>query len=229
MSRVLCIIQARLGSSRLPSKILEPIGDFPALFHVAMRAHHALPKAKVLIASPKRDVPIISQEVAGDYFGWDGPENDVLGRFVAAIGVRRPTTVVRLTGDCPFVGVEGIQAVVDAVEAGEADYAWTGDQVNGLDAEAFTTDLLRDAHEHATDPADREHCTPWMRRHSRVWRYAGYDYLPRYRWTLDTTDDLYHLRDIAELIDTTPPDPSPAALHALIQAHPRLQRLEHAA
>ena len=228
MSRVLVLIQARLGSARLPSKVLEPIGDFPALFHVVTRAREALPKAKVLIASPKRDVPIISQEVAGDYFGWDGPENDVLGRFVAAIGVRRPTTVVRLTGDCPFVGVEGIQAVVDAVEAGEADYAWTGDQVNGLDAEAFTLDALLDAHERATDPYDREHVTQFIRRHRRVWTFSGYDCLPRYRLTLDTTDDLYHLRDIAELIDTTPPDPSPAVLHALIQAHPHLTRLEHA-
>lgn len=224
---ILVIVQARLGSSRLPSKVLEPIGDFPALFHTVMRARHALPN--VVVAAPRRDVPSLRFECAAEYFGWGGEENDVLGRFAACVKLRPATTIVRLTGDCPFVDPEGIKAVADAVESGEADYAWTGDQVNGLDAEAFTADLLRDAHEHATDPADREHVTPWMRRHSRVWRYTGYDALPRYRWTLDTTDDLYHLRDIAELIDTTPPDPSPAAIHALIQAHPHLTRLEHAA
>ena len=214
----------------MASKVLEPIGDFPALFHVVMRAKHALPKAKVLIATPKRDAPIIAAECAGDFFGWAGPDNDVLGRFHAALGLRSVTTVVRLTGDCPFVDPVGIRAVAEAVEAGEADYAWTGDQVNGLDAEAFTVESLRYAHERATDPADREHVCPWIRRHAgRVWRYPGFDFLPRYRLTLDTVDDLYHLRNIAELTDVSPPDPSAATLHALIQAHPHLQRLERAA
>lgn len=227
---ILVIVQARLGSSRLPSKVLELIGDQPALFHTVMRAKTALWHAEHLVAAPKADVPAMREICVGNFFGWHGPENDVLGRFNAAVGLRDVTTVVRLTADCPFVDPVGIRAVADAVESGEADYAWTGDQVNGLDAEAFSRDLLARANRYATAEDDREHVTPWIRRHaSRVYRYDGYDHLPRYRWTLDDAADLAFLRRIASLTDVTPPDPTPAKLHALMQAHPTLARLEYAA
>lgn len=226
----LVVIQARIGSSRLPSKVLEPIGDFPALFHVVMRARHALPRADVIVACPKRDRAILEAEVACDYYGHDGPENDVLARFAAAAGLWDATTIVRLTADCPFVDPLGIAAVAEAVESGEADYAWTGDQVNGLDAEAFTVDMLSRAHRRATHAQEREHVTPWMREHAqRTWTYRDFDFLPRYRWTLDTADDLAFFRRVAELTDVTPPDPSPEKLHLLIQQHPSLQRLDYAA
>lgn len=227
---ILCVVQARLGSSRLPSKVLELVGDFPVLFHVAMRARHALPFAEHLIAAPSADVEEMRDYCAGEFFGWRGPENDVLGRFNAAVGLRSPTTIVRLTADCPFVDWRGIQAVADEVESGEADYAWTGDQVNGLDAEAFSLDLLQRAHRYATSDTDREHVTAWVRRHaSRVFRYGGFDHLPGYRWTLDTRDDLAWCRQVAALTDTSPPDPTADHLHALIRANPSLTRLENAA
>lgn len=229
-SKVLCIIQARLGSSRLPSKVLEPIGDFPVLFHVVMRARHALPFAKVIVAAPRKDVHAMASICATQYFGWDGPENDVLGRFHAAVGLRSATTIVRLTADCPFVDPRGIKAVVEAVESGEADYAWTGDQVNGLDAEAFTPALLARAHTHAKDAYSREHVTVFMRDHAmRVFRYDHYDWLPRYRWTIDTAADLAWAREVAKLTDVTPPDPTPEKLHLLTLANPTLQRLDYAA
>lgn len=224
---VLVVIQARLGSTRYPAKVLEMIGDFPVLFHVLMRAKHALPFAKVIIAAPGDDVQRMRENCVGDYFGWDGPENDVLGRFFAATRLSRATTIVRLTADCPFVDPAGIRAVADAVVAGEADYAWTGDQVNGLDAEAFIPALLDRANRYASASADREHVTPWLRRHAtRAYRFDGFDHLPRYRWTLDTKDDLAWAREVARLTDTSPPDPSADKLHALIQAHPELRRME---
>lgn len=227
---VIVIVQARLGSERLPGKVLEEIGGFPALFHTMMRARHALPFAEHVIAAPQRDVRTMMEHCIGHYFGWGGRENDVLGRFNAAVGLRDVTTVVRLTADCPFVDPVGIKAVAEAVESGEADYAWTGDQVNGLDAEAFTRDLLTRANRRATTTSDREHVTPMIRRvAANVYRYPGYDSLPRYRWTLDEASDLAFLRRIAALTDVTPPDPSPAALHALIRAHPNLERLDYAA
>lgn len=227
---VLVILQARLGSTRHPGKVLELVGDFPVLFHVAMRARHALPFAKHLIAAPLTDVAEMKANCIGEYFGWAGPEHDVLGRFHAAVGLSDAPTIVRLTADCPFVDWRGIRAVADAVESGEADYAWTGDQVNGLDAEAFTVDLLHRAHRYATSDTDREHVTPWQRRHAkRAYRFDGFDHLPRYRWTLDTAMDLAWCREVAALTDTSPPDPSAEHLHAMIQKHPTLTRLENAA
>lgn len=225
--RVLVVIQARLGSTRHPRKVLEPIGDFPVLFHVLMRAKHALWHAEHVIAAPEEDVSIMREHCTGSYFGWGGPENDVLGRFFAATRLSRATTIVRLTADCPFVDPKGIVAVAEAVQSGEADYAWTGDQVNGLDAEAFVPALLERANRHANNPHDREHVTPWLRRHAtRVFRYEGFDMLPRYRWTIDTPSDVAWAREVARLTDTAPPDPSAEKLHALILANPQLRRME---
>ena len=228
MSGTVCIIQARLGSSRYPGKVLEDIGGYPALFHVVMRARHALPRACIVIAAPAKDVPQLKANCVGDYFGWDGEESDVLGRFYACAQQYGPQvdTVVRLTADCPFVCTSGISHVEALVDARAAPYAWTGDQVNGLDAEAFTVPLLRMAHEQATDAHDREHVTPWMKRNVTPARYAGFDNLPRYRWTLDTADDLEWCRAIASEIEGTPPDPDVAQLVDLLERRPDLRRME---
>lgn len=224
------VIQARLGSTRCPEKVLEVVGDFPVLFHVLMRAKHALPWAHVVIAAPESDVKRMREYCVGEFYGWRGADNDVLGRFHAAVGLRDVTTIVRLTADCPFVGVDGIKAVADAVQSGEAEYAWTGDQVNGLDAEAFTRDMLTLANRRATKSHDREHVTPWMRANAnRIYRYEGYDHFKRYRWTLDTPDDLAWMQAVARMTDVTPPDPSPEKLHELAHLHPELMRLDHAA
>lgn len=232
-SRILVIVQARLGSLRMPGKVRERIGEFSILSHVVMRARCALPHARIVVATPTKDAEVLRNAIpVGDaeWFGWGGHEADVLGRFAAAAYSPQENTgcIVRLTADCPFVGLDGIAAVAHAVYSGTAQYARTGGQVNGLDAEAFTPELLTLAHRRATSAYDREHVTSWMRRlahERRVYRYGGYDHLPPYLWAMDDPADLAWARAMARLINTTPPNPSPERLHALIVAHPELRRL----
>ena len=228
---MLCIIQARLGSSRLPGKVTEVVGPCTALAHTMLRAKAALPDATIVVASPHKDGREIEAAMApgiAELFLWDGPEEDVLARF-AGVAASHPEarTIVRLTADCPLVDPHGIRTVARIVASGTIDFAWAGVLVNGLDAEAFVPELLRDAARLARLPSDREHVTPWMRRTvRRHYRFPCHDHLPPYRWTLDTAEDLAWLRALAEVVDLTPPGPSPRELYRLLEEHPHLERLE---
>lgn len=198
---VLVVIQARLGSTRLPGKVLLDLGGKPVLQHVVERAQRS--GYRVVVAAPDNDLPRLMEAVpGGNRFGADIPEDDVLGRF-ADTAESFPTynCVVRITADCPCLDPALIRQTVAAVKAGH-DYA--GNTVErhwprGLDVEAFTTELLLRAHQTATDPYDREHVTPWMQR----WASKPYALpapvpdrgLERYRWCLDTPADYRWLQE----------------------------------
>lgn len=221
---VLIIIQARLGSTRLPGKILLPLGGKPVLQHVVERAQRA--GYPVVVACPGEDMEAIERAVPcwpappGTYrkgvSGHRGYDTDVLKRYAVTVeGFTpfRPSVVVRLTADCPCLDPRLIRRAVEAVQAGH-DYA--GNTVErhwprGLDVECFTTELLMRAHELATDPYDREHVTPWMQR----WASNPYP-LPKthedalgltssYRWTLDSPEDYSWLTEaFRRFPDATP-------------------------
>lgn len=237
----IAVVQARLGSERLPGKVLEEIGGVPVLWHVTKRASAAgfMP----VVAYPASEWEGFSGMLpTGPAFMWTGPEEDVLGRFAAVAEDMGPrfTTIVRLTADCPFVDVEGIKAVAQLVESGAADYATTNPgagqlRIDGYDAEAFTRELLMQAHDNAITAYDREHVTPWIRREAKqpwhVYRDAPteggtWDLNGRpHRWTLDTQEDLYWFREVADEIDVTPPlHPTYEELMALLERRPDLVR-----
>lgn len=225
---VLVVIQARLGSTRLPGKVLLPLGPDrkPVLQHVVERAQRS--GYEVAIAIPE-------SSATDELWGWicgngpvkcngwvsSGDENDVLFRYTGALSYRKGDwdIVVRLTADCPCLDPRLIQRAVEAVQGGH-DYA--GNTVDrcyprGLDVECFTNELLMRAHQAATLPYDREHVTPWMQRHARN-PYAlsrtsedAPGLTNAHRWTLDTLEDYRWL----EQAFTAFPDPSPAQLLTL--------------
>lgn len=225
---VLVVIQARLGSTRLPGKVLLPLGpdNKPVLQHVVERAQRA--GYPVVVAMPMEDMEAHTPRPWKTIYGWGVETGDVLGRYhyistlIPCYPERAPDIIVRLTADCPVLDPSLIRRAVQAIEAGH-DYA--GNTVNrlwprGLDVESFTTELLQQAHKEATDPYDREHVTPWMQR----WASNPYA-LPKtpedalgltsaYRWALDTHED----RKWLEQAFAAFPDPTPSQLLTL---HPR--------
>ena len=241
------LIQARLGSTRLPRKVLEPIAGLPAIAHTALRCFDI---GRTFILCPESDIGALSSAILPSWvFGWVGPESDVLGRFAAFVRERPAiTTIVRVTGDCPFIDPATIRTVAHIVESGAADFATTNPAFNepgidGYDVEAFTRGLLMEAHsevggmfgtpyplscdgriEFHTN-SDREHVTPWMRRNARNPFLAHRMTDTRHRWTLDTAEDLAWFRRVAAEIDCTPPHPTYAELLALLERKPELRRV----
>jgi spore coat polysaccharide biosynthesis protein SpsF (cytidylyltransferase family) len=208
VSRVLVGIQARLGSTRLPGKVLEQIGPCSALEHVYRRAEAALPDAHVVVLYPSPDTEIRAHCSAQgmEYYCYDGDEDDVFGRYIAAVQHVDADVVVRLTADCPFVTPEEIQTVAGRVMRGEARFATNVDSPryvpDGYDVEAFSCGLLREI---------REHLPGSVLMGGRVHHVMPEPGSPKYelgrlRWTLDTPADLAKMRALAETVDVTPPN-----------------------
>ncbi len=185
---VLAIIQARLGSTRFPRKVLAKMNDGrTVLAHVMERANLIRGVDRVRVAWP---------------FIYDGDENDVLGRFAhVATWTPEADTIMRLTADCPLLDPDVCARVLDLYRAADCQYAWTdtskGDWPDGLDCEVFSRQLLGQCADVASDPADREHVTSWMRRGNAMTvslrpdpAYAGWPKL-----SIDTPEDLERVRN----------------------------------
>lgn len=202
---VVCVVQARMGSSRLPGKVLMDVGGEPLVAHVMERIRSAQSVDHVVVATstdPKDD-PLVA--LASDR-GWDifrGDEGDVLSRFSGALARWPAETVVRVTADCPLLDPSLIDACVNELRSGAFDYVSnTLDPrtfPRGLDVEVFSAAALRVADREDLVAASREHVTPYLYRNptrfslGRVVAPESRDY-SSWRVTVDTEDDLHVVR-----------------------------------
>lgn len=167
--RVVCVVQARQGSSRLPGKALRMLQGRPLIAHVLERAA-AVPgvHAVVLATTVREEDDGLAGEVAAmGYAVVRGSSEDVLDRMLTAATVASADVVVRVTGDCPLLAPE-VAGLVVARHLACRTYAWNdtahSGYPDGTDAEAFAAEELQLAHLYAREPGDREHVTPWIRR-----------------------------------------------------------------
>ena len=160
-----CIIQARMGSTRLPGKVLKLLDDHPVIWHVYTRCKQAVPRTVVAIPASKENDPLADYlaTIDASVFRWDGPENDVLGRYAACLKVHPAEWVVRVTGDCPLVGPAVIRGMVYRAETTGEMYVsnvYPRSVPSGYDVEVIHSSALRvaDAFADLRDPF-REHVT----------------------------------------------------------------------
>lgn len=172
------IIQARMGSSRLPGKMMMPLDGTPTITHMVRRVQEASKLDAVVVATseqPQDDVLSSYAEQAGAAV-YRGSEDDVLGRMFEAAVQYQPDVVVRLTGDCPLLPPECIEAVVSKLERSSSDYASTVVErtfPRGFGAEAFTFSSFETVEKRARDPYEREHVTPYYREGSGNFEIAS--------------------------------------------------------
>lgn len=213
--RALVVVQARMGGSRLPGKVREEIGGYSVLEHVVSRGLYA--GFPVVVATPGEEDFEWARFFGGTkkaYLYQHGDEDDVLGRVYHAAKLYTPTpdVVVRLTADCPFVPADGIREVAKRVASGQFDYAETrsdpSPKPNGIDAQAFTYDVLMRA---AEEWPEREHVTDGVRavagRHIELDEVEGTDLsaVPPIRLTVDTAEDLDRYREMVRWLPSTAP------------------------
>jgi len=198
MTRTVLIVQARMGSTRLPNKVLEPLGDRTVLAHVVARAQLISRVDAVCIATTSNaaDDVVAEAATAAGAAVFRGDEFDVLERYRGAAELMKADVVMRVTCDCPLIDPDVCDAVLDLRETRNADYAANNlrrEWPHGLDCEAFTRASLTHAAEKARDAYDREHVTPWLRQAKDIVR-AHLDGPGRpmsaQRWTLDYPEDL---------------------------------------
>ena len=179
--KTVAIIQARMGSTRLPGKVLLDLAGEPMLARVVHRVQRAASLQEVIVATtvqPADDA--ITQLCAGR--GWPcarGSQDDVLDRYYQAATASQADVVVRITSDCPLIEPDVIDQVVGALLAGqpEVDYASNVQPPRtfprGLDVEVIRFDALERAWREDVDPAWREHVTPYLYRHPERFRIHG--------------------------------------------------------
>lgn len=202
--RVVAIIQARMGSTRLPGKVLKDLGGETVLARVVNRSRRATLVDEVVVATTVRaaDGAIVQECERLSVACFRGDEADVLDRYYQAAQTFSADAIVRITSDCPLIDPELIDAAVHAFLGQKADYATNALVVTyprGLDVEVISADALARTWEAAREGYQRTHVTPYMYENLELFKIlsltAEKDY-SKYRWTVDTPEDLEAIREI---------------------------------
>ncbi|AOR22913.1 cytidylyltransferase domain-containing protein [Clostridium taeniosporum] len=206
--KVVCIVQARMGSSRLPGKVLKEICGKSVLEHVIYRLRLINNIDEIIIATTnlERDNQIIKEceKIGVKYFR--GSEDNVLSRYYYAAKENNADIVVRITSDCPLIDYKISQDIIQYYLDNAKKYDYISNTIErtyprGLDTEVFSFNALEVAFKEAVSNRDLEHVTPYIWDNSKVFKIAQYkndkDY-SELRWTLDTKEDLELIENIYE-------------------------------
>ncbi|MFL5883912.1 MAG: cytidylyltransferase domain-containing protein [Thermoleophilaceae bacterium] len=242
-------VQARMGSTRLPGKVLEPLAGKPALERMLERlaAAPGVDEVAVLTSDLPRDEVVARLAEDAGFRAFAGSESDVLDRFARAAAQFGADQVVRCTADCPLIDPEVVGRLLELYAAGELDLAAVATGAlppepglrrfpDGLDAEVLSAELLAVAAAEAEDPYEREHVTPFFYRRPERFTsgllQADED-LGHERWTVDHPEDLELVQAIWDRLAPTgrfgfrdvlallDREPSLRQLNAARLAHPR--------
>jgi glutamate-1-semialdehyde aminotransferase/spore coat polysaccharide biosynthesis protein SpsF (cytidylyltransferase family) len=204
-SNIVAIVQARMGATRLPGKVLADVGGESMLARIVSRLEQATLVQKIVVAtSDAADDDKVAEACEHKNIAvFRGSEQNILDRFYHAAKNHHADVVVRITGDCPLIDPEIVDRVVAAYLRGECDYASNTlvcTYPDGLDTEVFSFSALETAWRDARRAVDREHVTPFLRT-SRRFKLRNVESelgrsLRHLRWTVDEPCDLEFVRAV---------------------------------
>ena len=201
--KVLAIVQARMGSTRLPGKVLKEINGEKLIEILFNRLSLSSKIDKIILATSENlengGLTEVVQNMGYDVFR--GNEIDVLDRYFHAAKLFGADTIVRISGDCPIIDPQLVDEVIRLYQENHLDYASNTDPPtfpDGLDTEVFSFSALKMAYEKANSSYDREHVTPFIRT-NKEFKHKNYlhdiDFSDE-RWTVDEADDLKVIQKI---------------------------------
>lgn len=206
--RVVCIVQARQGSSRLPGKSLRALAGRPLIDHVLHRAVNISGVDEVVLATTSSPVDdaLFDHLLGGKVSPFRGSEKDVLGRYMEVATMCAADVVMRVTGDCPFLAPDVASEVLDVYFTNPLESIYVSNDTtcsgypDGTDVEVFSMKALELAFHTARLDSDREHVTSWMRRKlTHAILKHDFDYT-RFKLSVDSPADYdYAVRLMAEL------------------------------
>lgn len=225
--RIVAIIQARMGSSRLPGKILMPLAGKPVLQRVVERVRTSQAFDEVVVATSDRAIDDIVVQSAPSFGATvvRGDEADVLSRFGAAAQATRADAIMRITADCPLIDPDLLAQMVAQFRDGDADLVSNcvrRTYPRGLDAELFSRAALDLMLAEAKSVPHREHVTMFLYDHADRFRIESVEQaedLSAYRLTLDTQEDFDLLSRIFGAVGQ-PDDIRLADVVGMMRAHP---------
>jgi len=229
---ILVIVQARVSSSRLPEKVLRPLMGEPMLARMIERVRRAQTAGSIIVGTSTHasDDRLVSMCADRDIACERGSLEDVLDRYYRIAASRQPDCVVRLTGDCPLIDPDVIDAVVEFALNGGFDYA--SNTLNptfpdGLDVEAFRFTALERAWREARLPSEREHVTPYIKTSSqfRCGSYENLQDLSSLRWTVDEPEDFALVERIYGALFPANPEFGMSEVLDYVQEHPEILSL----
>lgn len=232
-NRVVTIIQARVGSTRLPGKVLMPLGGETALERVIERAALAEKSGQIVVATTVASGDDAIARLC-DRIGvpvYRGSEQDVLDRYYRAAVEFRAETVVRVTSDCPLLDPAMLDEAVRTLWTHAADYVFIEPTPRGLPAEAISMSALSAAWTDASDANDREHVTLYILNHPELFRVLLVEpsdptvWRADLRLTLDTPDDYRLLSAVYNGLGADVVTASTTKIMAFVEADPVLRAL----
>jgi glutamate-1-semialdehyde 2,1-aminomutase len=194
--KIVALVQARMGSTRLPNKVMKPIGGIPMIQLLLTRLASSKVIDQIIVATSvdERNLPLVKHVKSLGFACEQGSENDVLDRYVQAARKHSADIVVRITGDCPLVDPGLVDEVIRQFKSANVDYFSNVDPPtypDGLDIEVFNFKALDKSSQATHKPYDREHVTPYLRE-SNFFKTAAMQHsndLSALRWTVDEPAD----------------------------------------
>lgn len=204
---VVAIMQARMGSTRLPGKVLLDIAGEPMLARAVKRLQRAQTLNKIVIATTTEpaDDQLATYCARQQWHFFRGSQDDVLDRYFKTATQYQAKVIVRITSDCPLIEPEIIDQIVSQFLTPDTTFDYMANFMphrtfpRGLDTEVFSMEALKRAWQEDKNPATREHVTPYLYQHPEMFSIGGFTSTADYsshRWTVDTPEDLELVRRV---------------------------------
>ena len=203
--RIVAIVQARMGSIRLPDKVMKPIGIIPMIEILLKRLNNSKLLNQIILATSTdtRNKPLVEHVESLGFTCQQGSDLDVLERYVQAAEKSKADVIVRITGDCPLVDPVLVDECITRFKETKVDYcANTSPPTfpDGLDIEVIKFSALKKAAQESTKLSHREHVTPYIRELDFFSKsnYSNNEDFSALRWTVDDQEDFHVISKVFE-------------------------------
>jgi spore coat polysaccharide biosynthesis protein SpsF len=205
---IVAIIQARMGSTRLPGKVMKELQGKSVLQHVIDRVSKVNALNEIIIATTKHPIDdvIVDEALKAGATVYRGSEEDVLSRYYEAALESHADIIIRITSDCPLIDPILLSEILEFYRHNKYDYVSNTlrrTYPRGLDVEVFSFSSLKKACDEAQHSEYREHVTPYIYNNSETFKihdFSSRENFSQYRWTLDTIEDWILIKEIYDAL-----------------------------
>lgn len=208
-----CIIQARMGSTRLPGKIMKLLDEKnPSLYYTINQLKNCKTFDKIIVATTTLNEDNVVEEYLRnlDVNIFRGSSEDVLDRYYECAKEYELSSIIRVTGDCPLIDPCIVDHGVDVFQSKLYDYVtntFPRTFPDGNETEIFSFSALEKAWNNAKLPSEREHVTPYFKNFKDIFKIKNFEYIDDIsylRWTMDYPEDLKLIKIIFSKIVSRP-------------------------